>query len=308
MKRVFRNAEGDLRLIWIVLIGIAAYYAINLLLARLYMLGLTAVMDMDSMTATKVALSDLLLQLPIAALTVIAFAILHRKLLREPLWIQPRRLLIACGATLAGIVGAIMLLTAMGKLRIVPVSDGWAADYGEYVLTTVIYAIITISAAMAAAIFRYCFVCGSVLERLDRKLALLICLLLFGLLAVFGSGGGILVKLNGVLFVALLLLALDIGGAGACLGVLLGQSLGLSFLFGSQNSAYVLMRIVPTSMEATIAPAVVDPLTGGSEGAWGSLWLICVRLLLIAIALLCSKGVRDRLRGLGKKIASEGME
>ena len=201
-----------------------------------------------------------------------------------------------------------MLLAAMDKIRIVPVSDGWAADYGEYVLITVIYAIITISAAMAAAIFRYCFVCGSILKRLDRKLALLICLLLFGLLAVFGSGGGILVKLNGVLFVALLVLALDIGGAGACLGVLLGQSLGLSLLIGSHNSAYVLMRIVPTSLEATIAPTVADPLTGGSEGAWGSLWLICVRLLLIAIALLCSKGVRDRLRGLGKKIASEGME
>ena len=308
MKRVFRNAEDELRLIWIWLIGIAVYYAIHSLFARLYMWGLMSVVNADSMTPTMMAFSDLLFQLPIAALTIIAFAILHRKLLHEPMLIRPRPLLIGCGAMLACIAGAVLLLTVMGKLRIVPAMDGWAEDYGEYVLVTAVYALITIIMAMTSVIFRYCFLCGSALKRLDRRAALLVCLLLFGLLSVLGGSGEVIAKLNNVLFVALLLLALDVGGAGACCGVLLGQCLGLSVLFGSQSSAYVLTRIVPTSVEATIAPAVRDPLTGGSAGARESLWLMGVFALMIVIALLCNASVRERLWGYAKRVILGGMQ
>ena len=294
MKNIFRNREGALQLIRIWLIGIAVYVAIDALLARLYLLALTSAWDVGFVEPVRVAFSDLLFRLPISALEITALAILHRKLLDEPLHLKLRPLLLACGAMLAAITAAVLLLVAAGRLRIVSALDGWAANYGEFILTTAIYALITISIALATAIFRYCFLCGSALKRLNRWAALAICFLLFGLRAVLAGSGGVIAKLNDALSVALYLLALDVGGVGACCGVVLGQCLGLAVLFGSQNSAYVLMRLVPAS--DVIAPTVHDLLTGGSAGLPDGLWLTGVLVAMIVLTMLCDAGMRAKLR------------
>lgn len=297
MRRIFRNSKDELRLVWIWLIGIAVYCAINLGIGNLYKWVLYKVLPLEgTITTVTMVTADLLLQIPIIALTVIAFVALHRYLLEEPMRFRFRSLLIACGAALLAIAAAVLLLTAMGKLHIVRITEQWGYLPEEYALATAVYASLSLLATVASGIFRYGFLCGSVFKRLNRRAALLVCLLIFGMYSVLNSAEGIVWKVNGVLTMALILLALDLGGAGASCGVLLGMSVGLGVLFGSPDSAYTLTRIIPTSMEAIIAPTVNDPLTGGGAGAWCSLWLTIVLALLISIALLCHENVRSRLK------------
>lgn len=307
MKRLFRNTKGELRLIWIWLIGIAVYCAINLVIGNLYKWVLFKALSLEGIVSTGTMLmADLLLELPIIALTIIAFRALYRYLLDEPMCFKARPLFIACGAVLAAITAAVLLLTAAGKLHIVRVTEQWGYDPGEYALATAVYAPLSLLTTIAAAIFRYGFLCGSTFKRLNRRAALLVCLLIFGAYSVLNSSGEIIWKLNGVLTVALTLLALDIGGVGAGCGVPLGMLLGLGVIFGSPNSAYTLTRIIPMCVEESLAPVVTDLLTGGNAGAWGGLWLTCVLALLIVIALLCHARVRERLREWTRRVIASG--
>lgn len=307
MRQVFYNSKGELRLVWIWTIGIAIYYAINLGIGNLYKWILFRILPLEGAVSTGMMLTaDLLLELPIIALTIIISRALYRYLLNASMCFEVRPLLIACGAVLAAITAAVLALSAMGRLHIVRATVPWMVDDPkEYALATAVHAPLSVLSTIATAVFRYGFLCGSAFKRMKRRAALLACLLIFGACSLLNSSGGVIWKINGVLTVALTLLALNLAGAGAGCGVPLGMLLGLGVFFGAPNSVYTLMQIIPACVEASIAPVVADPLTGGSAGAWGGLWLTAVLALLIAIALLCHERVRELVK---RAIASGGME
>lgn len=307
MKNIFRNSKGELRLIWIWAVGIAAYYVLNTLASRVYANAMMSVLPVDVMSDVAMALADLVTVLPIVVLTVILCQVLHRNLLHEPMWIALKPLLIACCAALGSIVAAVLLLMALGKLRIEAAPNLFAMAPGELALTTACYALISISMSMSSVLFYYGFLCDGVLKRLDQRIAVPACVILIGGYTALTGGGGAIRKLNYVLNTALTVLALDLGGVGACCGVTLGVGAGLGVIFGSPSSNYVLMRIIPTSLEATIAPIVHDPLTGGADGAWAGLWLTAVLALLIAITLLCHAENRAALRALFRRAMDSRM-
>lgn len=308
MRRVFRNAEGELRLVWIWLIGIVTYYLINSGIPWLLGLMIQALPTIEYSAVPRWANMGLLpaVQFLLLVLTLVVFIRLHRRFLCKPLRLHLRPLLVAGGAMLAGITAAILLLSAMGKLQIVTVGSDWVGGYGEYLLLTAIFAADSLGTALAGAIYRYAFLFGSARTRLGRRRALLLYLLLYALIIVLGRSGTLIRTINNVLMVALLLLAFDVGGAGACCGVLLGASLGIGVIFGWENSIFVLLRAIQPS-SALIAPNTFDLLTGGGMGSWESLWLTGLLLLSIAVALLFDAGVRAKLRVLLKRVADARM-
>ena len=273
-KNIFVNHEKQLRLLWVWLIGLAAYYLWNWHLTALISGGIEALYAL-SVSVLIQGIPTVRIEMISAVGTIVIFLVLSKKLLgkREEERFNWGRMFKWAGIGFIAAVAGILLCLILDSLRL---ETSFAQP--AFGITQLIALPLCFLVKLAGEIFVMDYLFESAQERLNKYIAFFMVLAVELLLEGMEEELTVFMLINSSLQVLLCCLMHNRVGLPATVGLLFGWSYVLTAIFSTSNGVIWQYYTVSENW-----------LTGGEAGLFGGAWATLVLVLLIASMLL-----RDR--------------